>query len=66
MTTITIKKGLRKKNYVYNTPIQAIEDILNEMGIILLQPIENPEILERVKNHHKENKNRSLDSYDDI
>ena len=66
MTTITIKKGLKKKNYVYNTPIQAIEDILNEMGIVLLQPIENPEILERVKRHRQENKNRLLASYDDI
>ena len=66
MTTITIKKGLKKKNYVYNTPIQAIEDILNEMGIILLQPIENPEILERVKRHRQENKNRLLASYDEI
>ena len=66
MTTITIKDGLKKGDYSYNTPLQAVENILNEIGIILLQPIEDQEILARVKKHAQENKNRELDTYDDI
>jgi len=66
MTTITIKDGLKKGDYSYNTPLQAVENILNEIGIILLQPIEDQEILTRVKKHAQENKNRELDTYDDI
>ena len=66
MATITIKNGLKKENYSYNTPLQAIEDLLSEIGIVLLQPIQNTEILTRVRKHYKENKDRNLDSYDDI
>ena len=66
MTTITIKNGLKKNNYSYNNPLQAIEEILNEMNIVMLQPIENKEILARTLQHFEENKNRALDSYDNI
>jgi hypothetical protein len=66
MTTITIKDGLKEGEYSYNTPLQAVEDILSEIGIVLLRPIENPEILSRVKKHAKENKDRAIDTYDDI
>jgi len=66
MTTIIIKNGLKKDNYIFNTPLQAIEDLLSEIGIVLLQPIQNKEILTRVKEHYKNNKDRDLDSYDDI
>ncbi len=66
MTTITIKDGLKKGDYLYNTPLQAVENILSEMGIVLLQPVEDPNILSRVKKHNQENKDRALDTYDDI
>ena len=66
MTTITIKEGLKKGEYSYNTPLQAVEKILSEIGIVLLNPIENQEILSRVKKHAKENRNRDNDTYDDI
>ncbi|WP_445735694.1 hypothetical protein [Mariniflexile sp.] len=66
MTTITIKSGLKKSNYTFNTPLQAIEDMFAEMGMVMLQPIENQEILERTEKHFKQNKDRAIDSYDDI
>ena len=66
MTTITIKDGLKKGEYSYNTPLQAVEKILSEIGIVLLSPIDNQEILSRVKKHAKENKDRAIDTYDDI
>ena len=46
--------------------MQAIEEMLSEIGIVLLRLIENTEILARVKKHRRENKNRALDTYDDI
>jgi len=66
MTTITIKSGLKKENYVYNTPMQAIEDIFTEMGMVMLQPIEDSEISKRTEKHYQENKDRNLDTYDNI
>ncbi len=66
MTTITIKNGLKKNSYTFNNPMQAIEDMLAEMEIVFLQPIENPNILARVKKHQEENKDRDISSYDDI
>ena len=66
MTTITIKSGLKKNNYTFSDPLQAIENMLAEMDIVLLQPVENAEILERIKRHKIENKDRKLETYDNI
>ena len=66
MTTITIKNGLKKNNYSYSNPLEAIEEMLAEMEVVLLRPIENADILKRVKKHQLDNKNRSIDTYDNI
>ena len=66
MTTITINSGLKEGSFSFNTPLQAVEKLLDEMDFVLLQPINNPEILKRVKKHAEENKNRSLETYDNI
>jgi len=66
MTTITIKNGLKKNNYSYSNPIEAIEEMLAEMEAVLLHPIENEAILKRVKKHQLDHKNRSIDTYDNI
>ena len=65
MTTITIKNGLKKNEYTYNT-MQAIEDMFTEMGMVLLQPIKNKEILTRTKQHFEKNQHRDFDSYNNI
>ncbi|NOX47618.1 MAG: hypothetical protein GXO89_11645 [Chlorobi bacterium] len=66
MTTIIINSGLKEGSFSFNTPLQAVEKLLDEMDFVLLQPIKNTEVLARVKKHAKENVDRALETYDNI
>ena len=66
MTTITIKNGLSEENLVFANPLEAMESLMDSMGYVLLTPIKNLKSQARVQKHADNNKNRPLDSYDDI
>ena len=66
MTTITIENSSHIKDFHCSAPMEAMEELLESMGCVMLTPVEDESVLQRTEAHREENRGRSLDTYDDI
>ena len=67
MTTITIEESTIKPQKIQcETPLEAVEELLDAMGYVLLLPVENREMRAKIEAHKTQNKERAISSYDNI
>ena len=67
MTIITIEQSTIKPQKIQcKTALEAVEELLDAMGYVLLSSVENQEMRAKIEKHERQNRGRAVSTYDNI
>ena len=67
MTTITIEESIIKPRKIQcKTALEAVEELLDAMGYVLLSSVENQEMRAKIEKYERQNRGRAVATFDNI